>query len=311
MITQSGGLLFLHAETSLHPGAGTALGVIDLPIQRERHTGHPLIPASSLKGVLRDAFRRKIRKDGETLSDANASPVLRVLFGKESQSGELHAGALGFGDARLLAFPVRSLKGVFAWVTCPAVLERFLRDADFGGCSISLLVPPVEALQCAAPPQSPLRVEGGQIVLEEYVFSAPPSPDAEQVAKTLASFLPEAPAYVSTRARFERSLAILSDDDFGHFVRHATEVVARIALDEATKTVSGKALFYQELLPPECLFYSVVLADGPRSKEAGDLIDAHAIMKRFQNDLPAVLQVGGDETLGRGFCATRFMERLA
>ena len=31
-------LLFIHALTGLHPGSGTALGVVDLPVQRERHT---------------------------------------------------------------------------------------------------------------------------------------------------------------------------------------------------------------------------------------------------------------------------------
>ena len=35
---QAAALLFLHAQTSLHPGSGTALGVVDLPVQRERHT---------------------------------------------------------------------------------------------------------------------------------------------------------------------------------------------------------------------------------------------------------------------------------
>ena len=30
-------LLYLHAITSLHPGSGTALGVVDLPVQRERY----------------------------------------------------------------------------------------------------------------------------------------------------------------------------------------------------------------------------------------------------------------------------------
>ncbi len=307
MMIQTGGLLFLHAETALHPGAGTALGVIDLPVQRERHTGHPHIPASSLKGVLRDAARRKLRAGSETLSDANANPVLRVLFGKESNSGELHAGALGFGDARLLAFPVRSLKGVFAWVTCPAVLERFVRDAGFAGHRVNMPVLPVESLQCAAPPDSPLRVEGKQIVLEEYVFAAPPSPDAATVAEQLAGYLPATDVYAPTRERLRRSLAILSDDDFGHFVRHATEVVARIALDAETKTAAGKALFYQELLPPECLFYSAVLADDPRSKEPGQLRDASDVLARFAELLPAVVQIGGDETLGRGLCATRFL----
>ena len=47
---------FLICETPLHAGSGSDLGVIDLPIQRERHTTFPKIESSSLKGSLREAF---------------------------------------------------------------------------------------------------------------------------------------------------------------------------------------------------------------------------------------------------------------
>ena len=40
-------ILGLHAQTSLHPGSGTALGTVDLPVQRERHTLWPTIPGSA------------------------------------------------------------------------------------------------------------------------------------------------------------------------------------------------------------------------------------------------------------------------
>ncbi len=33
--------LFLYAVSPVHMGAGTATGLIDNPIQRERHTRHP------------------------------------------------------------------------------------------------------------------------------------------------------------------------------------------------------------------------------------------------------------------------------
>ena len=58
--------LFIHAITSVHPGSGTALGHVDLPIQRERHTDWPMIPGSSLKGVLRDALGAagRLRRQG-------------------------------------------------------------------------------------------------------------------------------------------------------------------------------------------------------------------------------------------------------
>src|SRR4051794_16286752 len=122
-------LLGLHAQTSLHPGAGTALGVVDLPIQRERHTQWPTIPGSALKGVLRDACREKnkVNHDGDR-KRADSDEFLVAAFGPPTDSAGESAGALSITDARLLAFPVRSLKGVFAWVTCSAVLERLRRD---------------------------------------------------------------------------------------------------------------------------------------------------------------------------------------
>src|ERR1700688_2308407 len=58
-----GAILYLQALTSLHPGSGTALGTVDLPVQRERHTNWPTIAGSALKGVLRDAVREEVAQD--------------------------------------------------------------------------------------------------------------------------------------------------------------------------------------------------------------------------------------------------------
>ena len=46
-------ILFIFAETPLHAGTGSGLGAVDLPIQRERSTGYPIVQASGLKGALR------------------------------------------------------------------------------------------------------------------------------------------------------------------------------------------------------------------------------------------------------------------
>ena len=40
--------VFLYAVSPVHMGAGSAVGVIDNPIQRERHTGHPCFAGSGL-----------------------------------------------------------------------------------------------------------------------------------------------------------------------------------------------------------------------------------------------------------------------
>ena len=49
-------LLYLFTRTPLHVGAGASVGAIDQPIVRERPTGLPIIPGSSLKGVLADLW---------------------------------------------------------------------------------------------------------------------------------------------------------------------------------------------------------------------------------------------------------------
>ena len=52
-------LVFVHAISPLHAGTGQGVGVIDLPVAREKATGLPYFPGSSLKGVLRDACEDK------------------------------------------------------------------------------------------------------------------------------------------------------------------------------------------------------------------------------------------------------------
>lgn len=116
----SSAMLFIHCLTGLHPGSGTALGVVDLPVQRERHTQWPIVPGSSLKGVL--------RANCASSADGRLDERVLAAFGPETSRAADHAGAVSISDARLLAFPVRSLKGVFAWTTCQATLSRLRRD---------------------------------------------------------------------------------------------------------------------------------------------------------------------------------------
>lgn len=281
-------LLFLHAQTSLHPGSGTALGAVDLPVQRERHTQWPTIPGSSLKGILRDACRR----NGSDRAD------LCAAFGPETDEPDKHAGALSLTDARILAFPVRSLCGVFAWVTCRAVLDRLNRDIKLvGGAPLAADYSlGVEEAACAD--KSPLLVDGDKLVLEEFEFrqKVTKNPAADWVADNAVEDR-------ATRDRLRACLVVLGDDDFTHFVRHATEITARIGLDSQTKTVRPGALFYQECLPAETLFYSLVFANASRHQDHKKT--ASQIMDYLRGNTPPVLQVGGDETTGKGLCAVR------
>jgi CRISPR-associated protein Cmr4 len=109
--------LFLYAVSPVHMGAGQAVGVIDNPIQRERHTGHPCFAGSGIKGALRHGFE----------AIGGDAKLIDRLFGPESGSSDLHAGAVSFGDAQLVALPVRSLRGGYVYATCPQALARAQR----------------------------------------------------------------------------------------------------------------------------------------------------------------------------------------
>ena len=285
-------MMFIHALTGLHPGSGTALGVVDLPIQRERHTGWPIIPGSSIKGVLRAQSQRRFEKQDENTLAA---------FGPEIADAQAHAGAVAFSDARILAFPVRSLTGVFAWVTCPAVLDRLARDLSVGGGSLpEFPFPENDTIACAD--NSPLLATEAKdrVMLEEFEFVRSRSGVAD-IANWVAV---RAVGDNETACRLRTHFAVLHDDDFTHFVRNATEVVARVGLDYDLKTVRKGALFYEEYLPSETLFYSLVMASDSRRRERP--WSAENVMRWLTDNAPSVVQIGGGETVGKGFCAVRF-----
>jgi len=323
------GFLFIHAQTSLHPGSGTALGVVDLPVQRERHTRWPTIAGSALKGILRDAYREMLFQKGQSRRSANNDPELVAIFGPgEVDESNSHAGALTVTDARLLAFPVRSLRGVFAWITCPAVLARLQRDLALAGQwneeVAKKLAASVDNNKALTPQNSPLLVDQGRkVVLEEFDFER--AGDCSELAQWIAE---RAVADPATQQRIRSHLVVLHDDDFTHFAHHATEVVARIALDYERKTVQTGALFYQEFLPPETIFYSLLVArqsrrvpkenqsgsgeqDSDEKKESptkkAERLSAAEILAKVDECLKQVqvLQIGGDETTGKGLCGVR------
>ncbi len=62
---------FLLCETPLHVGVGQDVGMIDMPIQRERHTGWPKIESSGLKGSIRHSFERKYKGMEQGIKDIN------------------------------------------------------------------------------------------------------------------------------------------------------------------------------------------------------------------------------------------------
>jgi CRISPR-associated protein Cmr4 len=287
-------IMTLFARTPVHVGAGNSVGAVDSPIQRERHTRIPIIPGSSLKGVLADLWNDE---------KFNRTEEGKWLFGEDEggkKKGDKEipasAGALLIGEARVLAFPVRSAKGMFAWITCPLVLRRFQRET-----SATFDVPNVQGETAHAFEAVKLK---DSVVLEEYAFKVDREPDA-----VLAGALKELVPNDSVWSGIKEQLVIVSDEIFQHFCEHACEVVTRIKINDETGTVDGGALFNQEQVPSETLFYTVVLAQDEKKKDGGSR-KADAALEALKQKLAEEkwLQVGGDASIGLGFCSVNCKE---
>jgi len=326
--------LFLVCETPLHAGSGDSLGVVDLPIQRERHTSFPKIEGSSLKGAIRQAFEGQ---NPECTSDASEyQTALELAFGPENAGDKGYAGAVGFTDARLLLFPVKSMKGVFAWVTCPKVLQQFHRDMlltefkDRDEIAYSLAVNALTTpLECTGDVSGScnlfLKNDSKKIVLEEYTFEIEnkESPELAYLLKFLAEQIfpvqrgeGKPDSYAFWRSKLMTDVVVLPDEDFTDFVNLSTEVITRTKINNETGTVAKGQLFTEEYLPSESVMYSLVLA-SPIFKEndadkgifsmnhdspcfTGYKNEESKVMEFFRTALPDVIQIGGNATLGKG-----------
>jgi CRISPR-associated protein Cmr4 len=307
-------LLTLYTRTPLHVGSGTSVDVVDLPIMRERITGFPVIPSTSLKGVLLQ-HAREVFENGDH-SRVNTIPAeAKILFGAADnldEGGEKkqvsNAGCVQIMEAKLLAFPVRSLAGCFAWLTCPTALERFQRDTGLlrhaDGKPLPIPQPAKDKVVAGAE-----LVINSQVILEEYALALERGLKPETDDRKLVEKLAELSGDPLWTSKLPTRLAIVHDENFQHFVTTCTEVVARIKVDPATRTVDGGALFNQENVPCEALFYSVLAVLPPRRNGVAADFDANAKLADLLPETnPPILQIGGDETTGHGLCETKRME---
>jgi CRISPR-associated protein Cmr4 len=297
-MTQANTILGLLAQTSIHAGTGSNTGVIDLPIQREGHNGYPCIFGSSMKGALRTRAEAEYPKD----KDGKPNPRVMFVFGPDTNNASEHAGALMVSDARLLLLPIRSLTSQFKWVTCPAVLQRFQRDAERFGMKLDFTVPAVTDNETTTNALVPQQTNNAPLFLEEYRFMAT-TENMGGIITAIAKLMRE-----GAEAELESQLVIVSNDMFAHLCQHATPVNAHIAIDSATKTVKSGALWYEETLPPETLLYVGLSAVKARAKDKGAEFPADAILSVVTGMIDKKwLQVGGNETVGMGWCAVTNM----
>ena len=281
-------LMTIFTRTPLHVGCGSSVGAVDQPVARERHTRFPIIPGSAIKGVLADLWvderEEKTNKKGEKVlvrcKDA------RVFFGSDDMD-DAESGKIAFGEARLLAFPVRSAKGCFAFVTSPLCLERYKRDAG-----IDLPVPELKDGQTCRAGADVTFKERGAVVLEEYRFEKTEEFPSDWSEK-LCSLADDA-VLNGGKNRF----VLVHDEDMSFFAENACQISQHVSIDSKTGTAAEGKLFNQEEVPSETLFYA------PLTELRTDVE-----YKPFSDKMAksSLVQFGGKGTTGIGYCSVKLV----
>jgi len=288
--------VYLYTHSPLHIGAGSALGAIDLPILRERHTQFPIVSGSTLKGVFADLWIEK--KTEKESSHWVRSQEGKWLFGDAAaeEGTESKAGCLLFSEAKLLAFPVRSAKGCFAWITSPLILSRYQRD-------IGREIPDLKILAEIKDNQAYFLEDhlgiDQQLILEEYTFAHAGNPP-QGLLERFRQILAEDPLWETVKHR----LAIVSDTVMSFFARFACEVAQHVCIDDQTGAAKEGALFNQENVPSETMFYFLLHAFADRKEGKSSDQAWQAFQKKVQEK--SILQFGADAGTGLGFCRVIF-----
>ncbi|MDD5033357.1 MAG: type III-B CRISPR module RAMP protein Cmr4 [Methylococcaceae bacterium] len=298
-------LYFVIARSPLHIGSGEGAGMIDLPFIREASTGLPLIPGSSMKGVLRDAFTQEA--DGNEALKKEVDDLFGLDYLDHPEPSKVRSGLLVIDDAFLLCLPVRSMSGTFAWITCPFALRRLKRS--LGQAEVALPEQNIHPKDFAIPQwtfseekiiSQPGSLDAGdrRVLLEELLLYSVAEDEAgeaqaRQARDQWAAWLTKnAVADPDWQEELKERFAIVSDEVFAFLAETATDIRARIRLGE-DGTTAHQALWYEELLPSDSLFWGhwtvlPVRAAGLEPDEAEGKITARALI------------LGGKQTVGRG-----------
>ncbi|MEJ2046037.1 MAG: type III-B CRISPR module RAMP protein Cmr4 [Reinekea sp.] len=275
----------LYTHSILHCGTGHSVGLVDLPIARNRATHLPLAPGSSVRGVLRDAI---------TNDPAGGADTAKDLFGPLNVSGssDSYAGALSVGDANLLLLPVRAFQGVLAYTTCPFILKRYNADMNLD------LAVPVPNADTALHTDNNKNILNDLIVLEDLDLKTEVDKADKKATGRWADKIAEMIFANSTDAQddFKRRFLILPDEVFIYLAETAMEIRTRIRINSETGVVQDGALWTEENLPPETVLWGVYAVSDSRKEKSTK--EAAELSKHLSK--PRLLQLGGNAGIGSG-----------
>jgi len=263
-------LVYIRAITPIHVGAGRGERV-DLPVERDGF-GLPTIPASGIKGAIRERFPDHYKT---------------LLFGSKSA-----AGCFTPLDGILVAMPARSLRGVWMLITSPLSLRRLRTYAELSGQKqmsgdfLSMKLPEENEIIIGQDGESKFGINGKILLNEEYLLSIRRD-DLSQLAKYLN--LPE-----------PDRLGLVDDTVFKQIVNTSLLTRARVRLESKTKTVETGGLWTEEDVPAEARFITCFLYAPSREEQKTAEEIQKIVEKTVFADGGGYLILGGHETVGRG-----------
>lgn len=231
-------------------------------IARESHTNLPYIPSSTIRGKLR-----------AIIADQK---IKFQLFGNElgDDKAQLEQGDIWIGDASILFIPVPSLSHGIVWITSPLLLHRWARYQ-----TKSISIP--DDYSCS------FKQNNTNVYLKDAILKS----NDLKTWENWKDFIPQ-----NEITKVINKVLILPDQHCATLIEMSLWRQVKIKLDEH-KAVDG-GFRYEEAIPPDTLMY---YTSGLTSKVNGKSDDSSAELNSLISN-NKIIQFGGQESLGRGFC---------
>ncbi len=292
-----GARLFLASSLSkIHPGAGRAPGVVDLPVVRDP-LGIWYIPGSQLKGSIKSLLLNN-KKDSNNLVECLLGPEVTGAGG---------ASALAFTDLYPLLAPAPSNRHGIIYVTGNPLLARAYQtvEATSGGDLASILN---DILKCSYNNENIIigAEESGDIYVNgrHLIYKPCQSTNLEEIEK-LQDVLGGLNALYKS-VPLKGRILVVRDEILTSIFDSILIRQTRVRLDRLTKTVQHGP-WTEEYIPWGTVFIGAVVDTGFRNKKCDNINNIINSFTELLGDEGTVV-VGGKETVGAGLLKFKIMK---
>ena len=259
-------LVNLYTLSPLHTGGTSQEGNL-LGIARESHTNLPYIPSSTIRGRLRsmtEPIEKKRFLWGNEINDV-----------QDGTSDNLTQGNVWVGDGSILWLPVPSLSHGVVWISSPMLLHRWAR---------------ISGVKSKVPTPYSTNLDSKVVYLKDAILKQAESQLTNW--QQWKNFIPN-----NSATEIVQRVMVLPDQHCQTLIQMSLWRQVKIKLDQH-KSVDG-GFRYEEAIPPDTLIY---FSWGTTSSNTNTVnkasSDFQALLSKEES---AILQIGGQESLGRGF----------